>query len=126
MLAVLALLFFRRKHLDGTVYLLAAAALSLGIPFLLPYMHERYFFLGGILLVVWACLWPRHTPAAAGAELASPGGYHAYLMGRYLLPLTLFGTTWAQLLEGLCMLAAILTVTVTFLFSLYGKKSVSL
>lgn len=125
MLAVLALLFFRRKHLDGTVYLLAAAALSLGIPFLLPYMHERYFFLGGVLLVVWACLWPRHTPAAAGAELASLGGYHAYLMGRYLLPLTLFGTTWAQPLEGLCMLAAILTVTVTFLFSLYGKKSVS-
>ena len=70
-------------------------------------MHERYFFLGGVLLAVVACVLPAHTPAAAGAELASLGGYHAYLMQRYVLVLTLIGITWTQLIEGSLMLAAI-------------------
>ena len=107
MLTLLALLFVRRSGLDNTALALAGAALSLGIPFLLPYMHERYFFLGGVLLVVMACILPAHAPAAAGAELASLGGYHAYLMKRYMLVLTLFGATWAQLIEGSLMLVAI-------------------
>lgn len=107
MLAVLALLFWKRKGADNAALLLAGAALSLGIPFFLPYMHERYFFLGGVLLVVWACVTPAHAPAAAAAELASLGGYHAYLMTRYVMVLSLFGFTWTQLGEGLLMLAAL-------------------
>ena len=107
MLAVLALLFWKRKGADNAALLLAGAALSLGIPFFLPYMHERYFFLGGVLLAVWACVTPAHAPAVAAAELASLGGYHAYLMTRYVMVLSLFGFTWTQLGEGLLMLAAL-------------------
>ena len=113
MAAILVLLFQKRKALDSSALLLAGTALSLGIPFFLPYMHERYFFLGGVLLVIWACASHRHAPAAAAAELASLGGYHAYLMKRYFLTVTLFGVTWAQLLEGTLMAAALITVTVT-------------
>ncbi len=109
MVGVLLLLFLRRKKAGSPALLLAGAVLSLGIPFFLPYMHERYFFLGGVLLLVWACASPSHVPTAAGAEIASLGGYHAYLMKRYALPLTLFGTTWTQPLEGLLMLGALLT-----------------
>lgn len=115
MLAILALLFLRRQTVDDLSLVLAGIALSLGIPFLLPYMHERYFFLGGVLLAALACALPSLTPAAAGAELASLGGYHAYLMNRYVLVLTFFGVMWAQLIEGLLMLTT-LVVTTVFLF----------
>lgn len=106
-LVLLGLLFWRRKSLTNLHFFWSAAALCLGIPFFLPYMHERYFFLGGVLLVVGACVSPRTTPAAAAAELASLGGYHAYLMTRYAMTVTLFGITWAQLGEGLLMLGAL-------------------
>ncbi len=107
MAAVLALLLWRRDRVTNTAWVLAGAALSLGIPFFLPYMHERYFFLGGVLLAALACAQPRRAPAAITAELASLGGYHAYLMKRYALFLTLFGVSWTQLVEGLLMLTAI-------------------
>ncbi len=107
MSVVLLLLFIRRAQADNTALALAGAALSLGIPFFLPYMHERYFFLGGVLLCVLACSLPSLVPAAAAAEMASLGGYHAYLMKRYLMTLTLFGVTWAQLAEGVLMVAAV-------------------
>ena len=110
LLAVLALLFWKRERLDAAAFVWAGAAMSAGIPFLLPYMHERYFFLGGVLLAILACsdLSLPSAPAAAGAEIASLGGYHAYLRKRYVLPVSLFGRTWAQLLEGSLMLLAIL------------------
>ncbi len=106
-LGILVLLFLRRKKVDNYALALAGTAMSLGIPFLLPYMHERYFFLGGVLLVIISCAHPALAPGAAGAELASLGGYHAYLMKRYVIVLTLFGITWTQLVEGLLMLGAI-------------------
>jgi len=107
MLYVLALLLWNRRHLTNAAWVLAGAALSLGIPFFLPYMHERYFFLGGVLLAVLACARPVHAPAAVAAELASLGGYHAYLAQKYFLLVRLFGLTWTQLLEGLLMLTAV-------------------
>ncbi len=107
MLGILAFLYLWRENADNYALVLAGTALSLGIPFLLPYMHERYFFLGGVLLAVTACARPSLAPAAAGAELASLGGYHAYLMKRYVMTLTFFGVTWTQLAEGFLMLGAI-------------------
>lgn len=107
MAAVLALLLRRRKALSNAAYALAGAALSLGIPFFLPYMHERYFFLGGALLAVLACALPQLVPGAAAAELASLGGYHAYLLQRYVTVLSFFGVSWTQLPEGLLMTAAL-------------------
>lgn len=107
--AVLALLLLHRAQITPAAWLLAAAALTLGIPYFLPYMHERYFYLGGALLVLWACVRPRPASlgAAASAELASLGGYHAYLMGRYLLVIPLFGLSFVQLWEGLLMAFAV-------------------
>ncbi len=107
MAVILALLLWKRKARTNVPYVLAGAALSLGIPFFLPYMHERYFFLGGVLLLIWACVSPPQLPAAAAVELASLGGYHAYLMKRYVMTISLLGLTWTQLAEGLLMAAAI-------------------
>jgi len=107
MFIILGLLLARRKALDSGTLTLAGAALTLGIPFLLPYMHERYFFLGGVLLVVWACAHPHRLLPAAAAELASLGGYHAFLTVRYAISLSLFGQLFTQPVEGLLMLYAL-------------------
>lgn len=122
MAGVLLVLFLRRDRAENAALAMAGAALSLGIPFLLPYMHERYFFLGGVLLCVLACVWPRFVPAAAGAELASLGGYHAYLMKRYIMPLRLFGLTWTQPLEGLLMLLALVFASAALLHLLWRNE----
>lgn len=109
MLGVLAILYVHRAAVDNRALALAGAALALGIPFFLPYMHERYFFLGGVLLAALACVlsFPSSALAAAGAELASLGGYHAYLRQRYFLPISIGNHTWVQLLEGGLMLFAL-------------------
>ena len=125
MLAVLALLLVRRGAADNAALALAGAALSLGIPFFLPYMHERYFFLGGVLLAVWACAQPRHAPAAIAAELASLGGYHAYLMKRYIMTIRLFGVSWAQLGEGLLMTFALVATLAALVRALRTPASPS-
>lgn len=106
-LVVLGLLIWKRKAADSTAFILGGIVLSLGVPFFLPYMHERYFYLGGVLLAVWACTHRRAAVPALGAELASLGGYHAYLAMKFALPITIFGLTWTQPVEGLLMLFAL-------------------
>lgn len=120
-LALLALLLFRRRAVDDTALTLAGAALGLGIPFLLPYMHERYFFLGVVLLAVLACTVPRQILPAAGAELASLGGYHAYLLNRYVMVFRFFGQTFTQPVEGALMLGAIILTVETLLRRVWNK-----
>jgi len=118
MAVILALLLWNRRRITDRAWVLAGACLSLGIPFFLPYMHERYFFLGGVLLAVWALSRPRQAAAAAAAELASLGGYHAYLMQRYVLVLSFFGHTWTQLTEGLLMATALAYTTASLITEL--------
>lgn len=64
-----------RMSEDGYVHL--ALLLVLVIVFLLPRMHERYFYLAGALSVALACRLPRLLPAAALIELASLSTYWA-------------------------------------------------
>ena len=54
MLIVLALCFIKRRSMSDKAIIVAAAALCLGIPFLLPHMHDRYFFAADIFSVVLA------------------------------------------------------------------------
>lgn len=86
MFIVLALCFIKRKNLGDKHIILAAALLSLGIPFLLPHMHDRYFFLADVLTVTLAFVYfPWGISLAVLAQFASLLGYHAYLRMRYLL-----------------------------------------
>ena len=63
----------------------AALLFAVGIPFLLPHMHERYFFGADVLSVILAFSCVLGIPAALLAQFASLLGYHAYLKMRYLL-----------------------------------------
>ncbi len=70
------MLIARSKRTDAPFLLLAAcAALFLG-PFLLPKMHERYFYAFELATIVLACVHPRY---AAFAVMAQVNGVFAYL-----------------------------------------------
>lgn len=107
-LFVLGWLFFHRSRFSGAQFLAAAAVLALGVPFLLPYMHERYFFLADVVTLVWAVWDRRRIPIALLTQLASLSSYCVYLRLQYTMPVHLFGQTWTMALEALCILAALL------------------
>lgn len=107
MFAVLGLCFFRRRDLNGRAVTAAALLLSAGIPFLLPHMHERYFFGADALSLVLAFVDPMFAAAALLMQFASLLGYHAYLKMRYLLPMS--RGAWAVLLV---MILALLSLCI--------------
>ncbi len=96
MLAVLLVCLLRRRTVTNVAVLSAAVLLAVGIPLLLPHMHDRYFYLADALTVVLAYAAPRLFAAPALCQFASLLGYHAYLKMRYLLPMS-YGT-WALFL----------------------------
>ena len=79
--AVLAALLVFRRQADDRALLAAAVVLAIGVPFLLPHMHERYFFLADVLALAWTCAFPRSAPCALLVELASLGAYVVVLRG---------------------------------------------
>lgn len=50
-------------------------------------MHDRYFFLADALSVIWAAGTYRRAPVPVCVQIASFGGYHAYLVLRYAFPM---------------------------------------
>ena len=80
-------LVIRLKRLNNRTLFGAAVLFCIGVPFFLPHMHDRYFFIADILTVVLAVSEPLFTPAALCVNFGSLLGYHAYLKMRYLLPM---------------------------------------
>jgi len=85
MFILLVFCFLRRDRLSERAVLTAALLFAVGIPFLLPHMHERYFFGADVLSVVLGFACVLGIPAALLTQFASLLGYHAYLKMRYLL-----------------------------------------
>lgn len=96
MLLILLICYVNRSRLSSRAMLAAAVLLAVGIPFLLPHMHDRYFFAGDILTVVMAFACWKYAAVAPLCQFASLLGYHAYLKMRYLLPMS-YGS-WALIL----------------------------
>lgn len=106
-LALLALGFWLRGRLDRDTAMTIAVILCIGVPFFLPHMHERYFFLADVFTLCWACANIRRIPGvvlAAGSSLAS---YVVYLRLKYNFVLSLGGTKFVMGVEALAMLAAL-------------------
>ena len=112
-LGLLTWLFFYRRRLTVQHILTAALILSIGVPLFLPYMHDRYFFLADTLSAVWAVGAYRRTPVPVCVQIASYGGYHAYLTLRYAFPMA-----WGAWL----MLISLTAVTVSLGLSLRTKR----
>lgn len=87
LLLLYILCFVRRKRLDDRALLGCAVLICVAVPFLLPHMHDRYFFLADVLSLALAVVSPRLFPVPAAVSFASLLGYHAYLKMQYLLPM---------------------------------------
>lgn len=111
-LGLLTWLFFYRRRLTVQHILTAALILSIGVPLFLPYMHDRYFFLADTLSAVWAVSAYRRAPVPVCVQIASYGGYHAYLTLRYAFPMA-----WGAWL----MLISLTAVTLSLGLSLRTK-----
>lgn len=84
---LLAAAWVNRRRLTDKAVIALALLFAIGIPFLLPHMHDRYFYAADILSVVFAFAIPVLCLAAPLTQFASLLGYHAYLKMRYLLPM---------------------------------------
>ena len=85
MVNLLAVSWVYRKKMNERAILALCLLFAIGIPFLLPHMHERYFYGADILSLVLAFSIPVYCPVAVLVQFASLLGYHAYLKMRYLL-----------------------------------------
>lgn len=88
-LGILGWLLLRRQALSRRAVFLAGVVFAIGIPLLLPHMHDRYFFLADVLTLTWACTARRGILPAVLTQIASLGAYHAYLLLRYAFPMGL-------------------------------------
>ena len=88
MALVLYICFVMRRRLSPASITAACLLLALGIPLLLPHMHDRYFFAVDVLTVAIACYSYAYSPAPLLSQFASGLGYHAYLKMRYFLPMS--------------------------------------
>lgn len=79
---ILTILYYTyQKHfkIDSEIIYSFALLFSLIVPFLLPHMHERYFYLADVLAIIYACLRPKKFPIALGITLCSLLCYCPYL-----------------------------------------------
>lgn len=90
-IALLVWSWFRRKSLSNEALLGLTLLFVVGIPLLLPHMHDRYFFLTDVLTVIPAIIYPAYFPVTLFASFSSYLCYYAYLKTAYLLPLR-YGT----------------------------------
>ena len=113
LLLVLAAVF--RDRLNDRALLLCGVVLTVGVPFLLPYMHDRYYFLADVLTAACACILPRSLPAAVLVQLSSFSAYLTYLRMKYTLVISLGGHLFTMLLESLMILGVL--AAAIFLFT---------
>ncbi|WP_328857403.1 glycosyltransferase 87 family protein [Williamsia herbipolensis] len=80
-----AALLYALRHkpeLDDTAILLAVATSAVVVPFFLPAMHERYFYMAEVLTVIVAFYLPtRYWIIPILVQIASFGGYYDSLTG---------------------------------------------
>lgn len=105
---MMALGIWKGKRMDTQLTMAVAMVFVVGIPFLLPYMHERYFYLADVLAVCWAVSQRRYLPVAllvCGSSLAS---YMVYLRLKFNAVIYVSGGYFVMLLETTAMAVAFL------------------
>ena len=89
----LTVVMLRRATTVSTELLLSLSlACAVAIPFFLPAMHERYFYLADLLALIYALYRPRFALLALGLEAASLLSYTPYFWDREVVSLPLVAT----------------------------------
>jgi Gpi18-like mannosyltransferase len=84
---VLLWLYLCRDRVSDRAVLGCVLLICVGVPFLLPHMHERYFFMADVLSLALAVVTPGFCFVPVLVSFASFLGYYAYLNMRFLLPM---------------------------------------
>ena len=105
LLVLFAYCWNQRKRLNQKTLLTCSLLIAVTVPFLLPHMHDRYFFIADVLSVAFAFTAPKLLHIPVLTSFASLLGYHAYLKMRYLLPMR-YGA-FALLLVIISLIAAL-------------------
>ena len=115
-IGVIYVLVARMLELTAERIVTAAALFAILVPFLLPGMHERYFFLADVLTLVLVVYRPRLWFVALLVEFSSLLSYFPYLFGRKApwLPEPVMATM---------MLAALITVGYVLLSEAFAERS---
>ena len=100
-IGVIYVLLVRMRDLTRETVVTVAALFAILVPFLLPGMHERYFFLADVLTVVLAVYRPRLWFVPLLVQASSLLSYLPYLFGNSAPPRTV---------AAALMLAALLAV----------------
>ncbi len=82
--------------------LLAALYFSLLLPYLMPHMHERYFFLADVLALLYACWRPRRFYLSLLVGFSSLAGYLPFLFGQSPIDLR-FAALGITVALGICI-----------------------
>ncbi len=77
-----------KQRLTTPILLKVALVFAITIPFLLPDMHERYFYLADVLSILAAFYFPRTFYIALGVQLCSLLSYAPYLLGTQIISLS--------------------------------------
>lgn len=103
-LTVAGISWRNRRAFDRRMILLAAALVVMLVPFVLPKMHERYFYPGTVFLFVLAMEERKFIPLAFAAQVSSLITYLPFMLGKFVIDLE-----WALLINAgilACLLAA--------------------
>ena len=120
--AILLAGFLCRHQMDTKCFLCFATLTVLVIPFLLPHMHDRYFYAGDVLTLILAFCIPPLALSAILTEFGSYLCYLAYFTGYYqrIGNSNLFLTNDKG---AFAVLLAILLLVLNIVFSLQGQKN---
>ncbi len=82
-------LFSRRATLNNKMLITLALLFCAGLPWCLPSMHERYFYMADVFSLLYAVAHPHRFYVAPMMIFASYAGYHAYIVREHL-PLSMW------------------------------------
>jgi Gpi18-like mannosyltransferase len=99
--------------LQAIFFLPVLLVFAVAIPFLLPEMHERYFYLADVLSILYAFYYPRRFYVPILVQFCSLFSYAPYFLGRQIIPLSY--------LAGIELLVVIIT-TVDLVMELYPEQ----
>ncbi len=99
--------WLRRESLGNRELLICSLLIAVAVPWFLPHMHDRYFFIADALSVALAFAIPPLCFVPALCSFASGICYYAYLKMRFLMPLSYGGIS--MLIVIISMLVALMT-----------------
>ena len=100
--------YFWAERMDRETLMGIAVVLAIGVPFFLPHMHERYFFLADVLALCWACADAHRIPVAVLVQAASAASYRVYLRLKFNFWFNIGEHRFVMLVETALMLVALI------------------